>query len=69
MADSPEMLTIGDLSKVTGARKHQLNYAIEEYGIEPVQRAGIIRLFHRDQLPLIKSALRRIAGRKELAHA
>ena len=64
-----QLLTVGDLRRETGARHHQLNYALQEYEIEPVQRAGIIRLFHPDQLPMIKSALRRISGRKEFAHA
>jgi hypothetical protein len=63
-------LTLGDLRKeLPGVREHQLKYAIASYRIEPVRRAGIIRLWHRDQLPLIRSALSRIAGRREVAGA
>jgi hypothetical protein len=65
----PEFLTIRDVASACGVRMHQAKYAVDEYSIEPRQRAGIIRLFHRDQLPTIKSALARISGRREvLAH-
>ena len=69
MPEPADLLTVGDLARETGAKKHQVCYAIAEYRIDPAQRAGIIRLFHRNQLPMIRSALRRIAERREVARA
>lgn len=54
-------LTIGDLCRepeLEGYSRRQLEYAIREHGVEPVGRAGIIRLFSRSQIPVIKTALR-----------
>jgi hypothetical protein len=68
------LLTLGDVLRECAAefpdvRLHQLKYAIASYRIEERQRAGVLRLWHPDDLPQIKSALRRIAGRREVAHA
>lgn len=58
-----ELLTIGDLARrpdFEGFSQQQISYAIQEYRIEPRQRAGIIRLFSESQVATILSALHRI---------
>jgi hypothetical protein len=43
--------------------RRRLAYACEAYRIEPVQRAGMVRLFARADVSRILSAARRVAGR------
>ena len=43
---------------------HQLKYAIDRYRIAPVTRVGILRVWSEHSLPLIKSALERIAANR-----
>ena len=62
---SPNLLTIRDVARACGVRVHQAKYAVAEYGIEPRQRAGIIRLWSEQDLPHIRSALARISARRE----
>lgn len=59
-----ERLTIGDVARELGESKPRVAYALDTYKIEPRERLGIYRVFHRDQLPEIKSALSRIASRR-----
>jgi hypothetical protein len=73
-SSAPELLTLGDLHReialrCPGVRRHQLTYAIDSYSIEPRQRAGVLRLFGRDQIPSILAALARTTGRGEVAGA
>jgi predicted transcriptional regulator len=64
MESETDLLTVGAIARETGQPLHRVRYALETYRIEPVQRAGILRLFSRDDLPRIKSALARIAERR-----
>ncbi|MCY2953779.1 MAG: hypothetical protein NTU53_17640 [Planctomycetota bacterium] len=62
-------LTITDVLRAIretqpGVSSSQLKYAINEYDIQPRHRIGIIRLWSPEDLPRIKSALNRIAGRR-----
>lgn len=59
-----ELLTLTEIARRLNEVPHRVRYAIERYPVQPVQRAGIIRLFSEDQLPQIESALRR-THRKE----
>jgi hypothetical protein len=42
----------------------QVKYAVDQYRIAPVARIGILRVWSEDSLPLIKSALERIAANR-----
>ena len=42
----------------------QVKYAVDQYHIAPVTRIGILRVWSEDSLPLIKSALERIAANR-----
>ena len=64
MESTADLLTLRDIARECGVRFHQVKYAISEYGIEPRQRAGIIRLYSRDDIPTVKAALERIAERR-----
>ena len=68
--ESTDLLTIGDIQReLPSYRRHQINYALEAYDIEPVQRAGIVRLWTPEQLDAIRAALVRTTGRREVSHA
>lgn len=62
--DTPNLLTLAEVARLVGVSQSRVKYAICEYRIEPRQRAGIIRLWHVDDLPKIKSALARIQSRR-----
>ena len=47
-----------------GLDRRRLAYACEAYRIEPVQRAGMVRLFARSDVPRILAAARRVADRR-----
>jgi DNA-binding transcriptional MerR regulator len=57
-------LTIKDIARRCEVSVSRARYAIDTNGIEPRARVGIIRLWTEDDLPRIKSALRRIAERR-----
>ncbi len=64
---SKPLLTIGDLSKLPSLKRYsrrQLEYAIQEGGIEPITHAGIIRLFAQGQVPQLEEVLKRTARRR-----
>ncbi len=42
----------------------QVKYAVDQYKIVPVARIGILRVWSEDSLPIIKSALERIAANR-----
>lgn len=64
MEPDPPLLTVGAIARRTGQPLHRVRYAIDAYRIEPVQRAGILRLFSSDDLARIQSAMKRIADRR-----
>lgn len=61
------LLTVGQLSRhpdLAGWSRGQLEYVLRD--IEPVQRAGILRMYDTNQVPLIRSALQRTARTRPL---
>ncbi len=58
-------LTLGQIVERTGEPPHRVKYAIDAYHIKPVMRIGITRVWSEDQLGAIRSALARVAGRRE----
>jgi hypothetical protein len=65
VSDHQNLLTLRDIANTSGVRIHVAKYAISEYDITPVQRAGIVRLWSREQLPTIQAAIKRIGSRRE----
>ncbi len=64
-----ETLTLQQIAEAAQAAgepwldRRRLAYACEAYRIEPVQRAGMVRLFARSDVPRILAAARRVADR------
>lgn len=55
------LMTLGQLADYLDISTHRLKYAIDRYKIKPTTRVGIIRVWSKDNIPLIKSAIDRIA--------
>ena len=62
-SEQPTHLTLGDVARRLKLPANRVDYAIRAYRIEPVARAGILRLFSEDQLERIAAAVRRCASR------
>lgn len=59
-----QLLTLGQLAERLDVSTHRLKYAIDQYRIAPATRVGIIRVWSEDAIPLIQSALSRIASNR-----
>jgi hypothetical protein len=57
-----DLLTIGDLKRITGRPSYTINYAIEQHGPAPVGRIGIARVWNREQLGQILESIQRTSG-------
>ena len=57
------MMTLGECARRLGVQRTALQYAVEKAGIGERGRAGILRLFSEDQLPVMKAALGTVRGR------
>ena len=60
-------LTLGQVTNevrkvLPGASDSQVKYALDRYRIEPVGRVGILRVWSKDDVSRVVSALRRIAA-------
>ncbi len=52
-----DLLTTSQIADELDVSIHRVVYAIKTRGIEPIRRAGIVRLFGRDQVDDIKLAM------------
>ncbi len=52
-----ELMTVGELARELGVSRARLSYALDKASILERGRAGILRLFGRDQLPAVRAAL------------
>ena len=59
-----ELLTLADLEAVSKINRRQLAYAAQSYGIEPTQRAGVVKLYSREDSERIVASARRVAERR-----
>lgn len=57
--DEP-LLTVGDISEELGLPPHKIRYVLKRCSFEPVQRAGIIKLYDRATADRIRHELARI---------
>lgn len=64
---SSDMLTVGEIARTVGEPRARVDYAIEKAGIRERRRVGILRLFSRDQLPVIEAALRTVRSARSEA--
>ncbi len=59
-----DLLTVGDVARSLGVPRSRVDYALDKGGIRERSRAGILRLFHVDQLPVIEAALKTVRTRQ-----
>lgn len=52
-----DVLTLGDVARRLGVARTRVDYAIAKVGIRERGRAGVLRLFSEDQVPVIEAAL------------
>lgn len=57
------LLTVGDVARHFAVTRAKIDYALERGGIRERSRAGILRLFGEDQLPIIEAALKTVRSR------
>ncbi len=55
-----ELLTIGAVAREINQPRPRVAYAVDKVGIRERARAGILRLFGRDQIPSIEAAVNSI---------
>ncbi|MCH8146761.1 MAG: hypothetical protein IH987_02045 [Planctomycetes bacterium] len=58
------MLTVGDVARRLKISRARVAYAVEKFGVQERTRAGILRLFSEDQLPVIEAAIRTVRHRQ-----
>ncbi len=56
--------TTGSIAKLAGVSRAVVCHAIDREQIEPAQRAGIVRIFTDEQLPVIIEAVRNTMTRR-----
>lgn len=57
-------MTLGDIARQLGEKRTRVQYAVEKAGIPERGRAGILRLYSADQLPVIQAALETVRPHK-----
>ena len=60
-------ITVRDIADVLGRSIYQVRYAVESRNIEPVHRAGPVRLFDPSAIAAVSDALRAIDARRTAA--
>ena len=64
-----ELMTVGDIARRIGIPRARVDYALDKAGIRERTRAGILRLFSLDQLPVIEAALGTVRTRQRKPEA
>jgi len=59
-------LTLGELARRLGCEIHQAQYLVASRNIEPIQRAGNLRIFSEDVVQILKGELKQ--GKKAVVH-
>ena len=59
-----DLLTVGDVARRLGVPRARIDYALDKSGIRERSRAGILRLFGEEQLPVIEAALKTVRSRR-----
>jgi len=59
------VFTTGQIAEVTGEDRDRVSYAIRKAGVEPVGRAGIVRLFPPSAIEIVRTFLNAKRKRNE----
>jgi DNA-binding transcriptional MerR regulator len=57
-----ELLTVGDLVRLTGQPIHKIEYLLSSRNITPTQRAGRFRLYGPDTVERIQCEVQKMSG-------
>ena len=68
-ASAPSVLTVGEIIRRLNAPLHRVQYVIQTRDIQPVGRAGNVRIFSEADVSFIASELRRIDEERGVGHA
>jgi len=61
---TPALLTVGQIADRLDVSVHRIGYVVNSRGIEPIGRAGVLRVFDDAAVQRIASELRRMADRE-----
>ncbi len=64
-----DFVTVGDIERIAGHPKHVITRAIDRHGPLPAGRAGIVRIWSRDQLPEILASIERTRRKPKIEAA
>ena len=64
ITDLPALPTIGAIAETSGATQQQVDRVIRKLGIQPVARAGLVRVF---SLEAVEQIRRQLNGSMEVA--
>jgi hypothetical protein len=67
--DIPQLRTPGILAREVGAPLNRVLYVLRHRNIKPIGRAGVLRLYDRVAVDMVRDALRVMDERREAAHA
>ena len=59
-----DLVTSGDIARLTNADSDRVRYAIRKLGAEPVGRAGLVRLFDAGTTKAVRAYLKNRPPRK-----
>lgn len=62
------IFSTGQIARQLGQDRDRVSYALRKSGVEPVGRAGIVRLFPRSAVDIVKQFIE-TRDRKEAHHA
>ena len=64
---TPSLMTVGDIARELEVPRARVDYALEKGGIREKGRAGILRLYSPEQIPVIRAALGTVRSRRPKA--
>lgn len=68
MQKSELLLTVGEIARLTNQSIHRIEYLIRSRNIQPLQRAGNLRVFSGADLAALKTEIEMIDSRKGEHH-
>ena len=66
MQPTPQLPTVGVISRRLGVSTHQVSYVIRTRGIEPAGRAGVANVYTEADVDRIAGELKRIQADREV---
>jgi|GEM_PF-1442717 len=67
--DGTLIWTVARIAEYLGVQRHRVEYVLDSRGIEPIDRAGIARVYSEDAVDRVASELVRIVSLRDLGNA